>query len=225
MKKNTVQRIGIMGGTFDPIHYGHLMIAENAREQFNLEKVLFLPTGHSPHKQEQYVTDSLHRCRMVSLAIADNPVFSLNKMEVESQETSYTYVTMQKLKEAYTNAELFFILGADSLFDFELWRKPEEILKSCRILAACRKHRQEEGFFRQIAYLNEKYQDRFFPLDTPNLEVSSQDIRRRLQYGRPIRYLVPETVESYIRKHHLYEGEEAEVETNGNREETEKGTG
>ena len=132
---------------------------------------------------------------------------------------------MQKLKENYTNAELFFILGADSLFDFELWRKPEEILKSCRILAACRKHRQEERFFQQIAYLNEKYQDRFFPLDTPSLEVSSQDIRNRLRYGRTIRYLVPGTVESYIREHHLYEGEEAEIETNGDREETEKGTG
>ena len=95
------KRVGIMGGTFDPIHYGHLMIAENAREQFRLDKVLFLPTGHSPHKQEQYVTDSIHRCRMVALAIADNPVFSLNKMEVESRKTSYTYITMQKLKDIY----------------------------------------------------------------------------------------------------------------------------
>lgn len=208
MNRGTTQKIGIMGGAFDPIHYGHLMIAENAREQFDLNQVLFIPTGHSPHKQKQYVTEPVHRCRMVTLAIADNPKFALEQIEVESTSTSYTYLTLEKLKERCKAAELFFILGADSLFDFELWKEPEAILKNCRVLAAYRKHKQQERFFQKIDELNQKYPGKFFPLDTPNLEVSSQDIRRRLQYGRTIRYLVPREVEDYIRMYHLYEGEE-----------------
>ena len=160
MSRGNTLKIGIMGGAFDPIHYGHLMIAENAREQFDLNQVLFIPTGQS---------------------------------------------TLEKLKNRYTSAELFFILGADSLFDFERWKEPEEILKNCSILAAYRKHKHQEKFFQKIDELNQKYPGKFFPLDTPNLEVSSQDIRRRLQYGRTIRYLVPKEVEEYIRIYHLYE--------------------
>ena len=220
-----MQRIGIMGGTFDPIHYGHLMIAENAREQFGLGKVLFLPTGHSPHKQAQDVTASFHRCQMVSLAIAGNPAFFIDQTEVESQGTSYTYLTIKKLKEHNPGADLFFILGADSLFDFESWKEPAAIIEHCNILAAHRKHQHQEKFFQQIDYLNQKYQEKFFPLDTPNLEVSSQDIRSRLHYGQTIRYLVPEEVEAYIRANHLYEGDGLDDETGRNRKKAEKGTG
>lgn len=215
-RTEAIQKIGIMGGTFNPIHNGHLMIAENAREQFGLNKVLFIPTGHSPLRHKQHVTAASHRCNMVSLAISDNPWFVLDKTEVNSTEISYTYRTLQKLKEAYTNAKLYFILGADSLFDFESWREPEAILEHCNILAAYRKHERQEEFFQQIAYLNKKYPDKFYPLDTPSLEVASQDIRNRVQYGRTIRYLVPREVESYIREHHLYEGAISAHETTGN---------
>lgn len=223
MDERTMQRIGIMGGTFDPIHYGHLMIAENAREQFGLEKVLFIPTGHSPHKQEQDVTSPFHRCQMVSLAIEDNSSFLLDRIEVDSPDISYTYLTLEKIREYYKNTELFFILGADSLFDFESWKEPEDILKNCSVLAAYRNHQKQEKFFQRIAFLNQKYQEKFFPLNTPNLEVSSQDIRNRLQDGRTIRYLVPRKVEEYIRTYHLYEGEGSEDETGRNRKEIEKG--
>lgn len=199
-----LRRIGIMGGTFNPIHNGHLMIAENARDQFQLDQVLFIPTGHSPLKHKQKITDASKRCAMVELAISDNPWFFLNKIEVQSQEISYTFLTLEKLKEDYTDAELFFILGADSLFDFEYWRNPERILKNCNILAAYRKHQRQEEFFQHIAYLNEKYPGKFHPLDTPNLEVSSQEIRHRVQQGQTIRYLVPKNVEEYIQEQHLY---------------------
>lgn len=205
MSRGTIQKIGIMGGAFDPIHYGHLMIAENAREQFDLNQVLFIPTGQSPHKQKQYVTEPVHRCRMVALAIADNPKFVMEQIEVDSPVTSYTYLTLEKLKNRYVSAELFFILGADSLFDFERWKEPAAILKNCSILTAYRKHKHQEEFFQKIDELNQKYPGKFFPLDTPSLEVSSQDIRHRLQYGRTIRYLVPKEVEEYIRIYHLYE--------------------
>lgn len=201
---NPPGRIGIMGGTFNPVHYGHLMVAENAREQFSLEKVLFIPTGHSPLKHKQQITDSVHRCAMVSMAISDNPWFELNEIEVKSSETSYTYKTLEKLKGHYSSSELYFILGADSLFDFESWRNPRNILKNCHILAAYRKHQRQEEFFGQIASLNEKYPDKFYPLDTTNLDVSSEEIRQRVRQGRSIRYLVPETVEDYIKSNKLY---------------------
>lgn len=203
-KDRKFKRIGIMGGTFNPIHNGHLMIAENAREQFSLDRVLFIPTGHSPLKHKQHVTDAVHRCAMVSMAISDNPWFALDEIEVHSPETSYTFRTVEKLKQNYNSSELFFILGADSLFDFESWRSPELILKNCSILAAYRKHQRQEEFFQQIAYLNGKYPDKFYPLDTPDLEVSSQEIRQRMREGRTIRYLVPKTVETYIIENKLY---------------------
>ena len=200
-----MQKIGIMGGTFNPIHNGHLMIAENAREQFGLDKVLFIPTGHSPQKHKQHITESFHRCNMVSLAIADNQWFILDKTEVNSTEISYTSLTLQKLKEDYDESELYFILGADSLFDFESWYEPELILQNCTILAAYRKHERQEEFFQKIESLNKKYPEKFFPLDTLNMELSSQDIRNRLQSGQSVRYLIPKDVESYIREQHLYE--------------------
>lgn len=199
MKK---KKIGIMGGTFNPIHYGHLVIAESAREQYCLQEIRFLPSGRPPHKQ--HTMQASHRCNMVSLAIEGNPFFTLDRREVESQEVSYTFLTMERLKKECPDAELYFILGGDSLFDFESWRNPEAILQHCSILAAYRKRERQEDFFQQIGLLNHKYPGKFFPLDTPSLEVSSQDIRNRVQSGRSIRYLVPREVEGYIRAHHLY---------------------
>lgn len=225
MNTEKIQRIGIMGGTFDPVHYGHLMIAENAREQFNLDEVLFIPTGRAPHKQEQHVTDAFHRCQMVSLAISDNEKFLLDKTELESSEVSYTYLTVKKLKEHYINAELYFILGADSLFDFESWKEPEAILQNCSILAAYRNHEYQEKFFPRIEDLNKKYPGKFFPLHTPNLEISSRDVRERVQSEQTIRYLVPKEVEEYVKKYHLYEKEVSEHEEAGNREKIEEGIG
>ncbi|MCI8484892.1 MAG: nicotinate-nucleotide adenylyltransferase [Lachnospiraceae bacterium] len=207
MSTENRKKIGIMGGTFDPIHFGHLIIAENAREQFALDQVLFIPTGHSPHKQDQYITTAVHRCRMVSLAIYDHPQFVLNKIEIESPEISYTYLTLQKLKEEYINAELYFILGADSLFDFELWKEPELILENANILAAYRGYKHQKNFSVQLDHLNQKYPEKFFPLCTPNFEVSSHNIRDRVCRRQTIRYLVPKEVEDYIREYHLYEGE------------------
>ena len=199
-----VKRIGIMGGTFNPIHNGHLMIAENAREQYSLDQVMFIPTGHSPLRHKQQITDAVHRCEMVSLAIADNSWFALNEIEIQSSEISYTFRTLEKLKQNYRNIELFFILGADSLFDFESWKNPDLILENSKILAAYRKHQRQEEFFQYIENLNKKYPQKFYPLDTPSLEVSSQEIRRRIQEKRTIRYLVPREVEAYIRNHKLY---------------------
>lgn len=198
------QKIGIMGGTFNPIHNGHLIIAENARVQFGLDQVLFIPAGYPPHKSQKQVVTAYHRCHMISLAIQDNPYFALSRLEVDSVKISYTYLTLQKLQKHYENTELFFILGADSLFDLERWCEIETVLDCCTILAAYRSHQKQEYFTQQIAYLAQKFSCRIFPLHTPNFEVSSGEIRNRIHAGNTIRYLVPAEVEAYIRTQHLY---------------------
>lgn len=210
MGASQFKKIGIMGGTFNPIHNGHLMIAENAREQYGLEKVFFIPTGRSPHKLQQQIADVSQRCSMISLAIEDNRAFVLNRIEADAPEISYTYITLEKLKKDYPDTEFYFILGADSLFTLENWRNPKQILADCCILAAYREHQQQEDFFRQIEYLTEKYQSRIYPLQTPSFAVSSMEIRNRVRKGQTIRYLLPAKVEQYIRDYRLYQ-----IETEG----------
>lgn len=200
-----IQKIGIMGGTFNPIHNGHLLMAEYAREELDLNQVLFLPTGHSPHKLEQQITEASMRCDMIELAIQDNPFFKLDLTEVKEERISYTYLTLPLLKKKHPNAELYFILGADSLFDLEDWKKPEEILSTCNILAAYREDKREKDFQKQIDYLNKKYHAHIYPLHMPSFDVSSSNIRNRIREHRSIHYLVPKEVEHYIRKTGLYQ--------------------
>ena len=204
MDREAIHKIGIIGGTFNPIHNGHLMIAEYAREEFQLERVLFLPTGHSPHKLKQKITEASMRCDMIELAISDNPFFQLDFTEVRVERLSYTYLTLLELKKAYPKAELYFILGADSLFDLEEWKRPEEIFSNCNILAAYRKGEEQQDFQEQINYLNEKYHAHIYPLHTPSFEVSFREIRSRVSKNQTIRYLVPKEVETYIQKTKLY---------------------
>lgn len=205
MDKEVLQKIGIMGGTFNPIHNGHLLIAESAREEFGLDKVLFIPTRHPPHKLNQQITEASHRCNMIELAIKDNPFFELNLIEVQEKRISYTYLTLQNLKKIHPKAELYFILGADSLYDLEKWRKPEEILASCNILAAYRWQEEAPDFQEQMMYLNEKYNAHIYPLHAPAFDVSSSNIRSRICKAESIRYLVPTKVADYIQKTKLYQ--------------------
>ena len=199
------KKIGIMGGAFDPIHYGHLLIAESAASQYELEEVWFMPTGHSPHKTKQYITEANHRCKMVQLAIEDNPRFLLSRLEIESTETNYTYRTLEILTKQYPDTDFYFILGGDSLKNFESWRKPEQILKLAYVLAAVRDNVEGTEFLEQIAYLNEKYQAKgIFPLNTPNFSVSSHRIRELIGEGKTVRYMIPENVREYIKRYKLY---------------------
>ncbi len=202
MKK---QRIGIMGGTFNPIHYGHLIIAENAYEQFQLDKVIFMPTGHAPHKAYGGIEMTKHRLSMVKLAIAGNDHFELSTYEVDRNDVNYTYMTLMNFSELYPDAEFFFILGADSLADFTKWRAPEVICKQATILAAVRDHFTESKVDEQIQYLKEKYDGEIYRLDTPNFNVSSKEIRERLENGETIRYMVPDAVKEYIENTQIYD--------------------
>lgn len=201
MKK---QRIGIMGGTFNPIHYGHLIIAENACEQFHLDRVIFMPTGLMPHKEYGGEEMMSHRCEMVRLAIQDNAHFSISTYEVDRTEMNYTYRTLIAMQDQHPEAELFFILGADSLFNFEEWKHPELICKQATILAAVRASMTESRVDEQIEHLMNLYNGKIYRLESPNFSVSSRDIRQRRADGETIRYLIPDAVREYIEKHNLY---------------------
>ena len=199
------KKIGIMGGTFDPVHFGHLLIAENAAQQYQLDEVWFMPTGYSPHKEQKYITDDEHRCRMIHLAIEDNPGFILSLEEVESERTNYTYQTLEELQKKYPENEFYFILGGDSLKNFETWRYPERVLNATYILAAVRDDMEGDAFWQQVSYLEQKYNAKgIFALRTPNSSISSREIRQRIYNQKTVRYMLPEKVRAYILENGLY---------------------
>lgn len=198
-------KIGIMGGTFDPIHIGHLLLGEFAYENFHLDEIWFLPNGNPPHKTTDESGVSLDdRIEMVKLATDDIPYFRMNLYEASSKKHSYTYSTMRALREMYPEHEFFFILGADSLFSIEQWKNFREIFPSCTILAAMRDDKDTESMQAQIRYLNEKYGADIRLLQAPLVEISSTTIRRRAEKGLSIRYMVPDVVSEYIQSNALY---------------------
>ena len=198
-------KIGIMGGTFDPIHIGHLLLGEFAYENFHLDEIWFLPNGNPPHKTTDESGVSLDdRIEMVKLATDDVPYFRMNLYEASSKKHSYTYSTMRALREMYPKHEFFFILGADSLFSIEQWKNFREIFPSCTILAAMRDDKDTESMQAQIRYLNEKYGADIRLLQAPLVEISSTTIRRRAENGLSIRYMVPDVVSEYIQSNALY---------------------
>ena len=198
-------KIGIMGGTFDPIHIGPLLLGEFAYENFHLDEIWFLPNGNPPHKTTDESGVSLDdRIEMVKLATDDVPYFRMNLYEASSKKHSYTYSTMRALREMYPEHEFFFILGADSLFSLEQWKNFREIFPSCPILAAMRDAKDPESMQAQIRYLNEKYGADIRLLQAPLVEISSTTIRRRAEKGLSIRYMVPDVVSEYIQSNALY---------------------
>ena len=199
-----LKKIGIMGGTFNPIHMGHLIIAEKAREQFKLDEVLFLPSGMPYMKNCDEVLPGKIRVEMTGLAIRGNPFFTISAMEVEREGRTYTYETLEALREQSPDTEYYFILGADSLWKIETWKNPERIFDACHILAAVRDDRSLEDMEKQSAYLKEKFRADIFLLQTGSIEISSSMIRSLCREEKSIRYLVPDAVYDYIRKNRLY---------------------
>lgn len=199
-----MKKIGIMGGTFNPIHNGHLLIAENARMQLSLDEVRFIPTGKSPHKLRQEVIDGAHRLRMVQLAIADNPAFLADERELRSPAVSYSCSTLQELHGELPDDQLFFIMGGDSLRDFKTWYQPELICKYAVLAAAVRDdcdHTHLLGYAEELARL---FGADVRLIETPNFSVTSRELRRRVGAGETIRYQVPEAVRLYIERQRLY---------------------
>lgn len=202
-------KIGIMGGTFDPIHKGHLMLGEYAYKLFELDKIWFMPNGNPPHKESSNIgSDANDRMAMVELAIAGKEYFELQTYEILNKEVNYSYKTMEHFREIYPNDEFYFIIGADSLFAMEKWIKPERLLVTCTMLAAYRDDKSTEEMLAQIKYLNEKYGADIRLLNTPNVDISSSEIREKLQDKESVSELIPEAVLQYILEHKLYKDEE-----------------
>ena len=205
------KKIGILGGSFDPIHQGHLNIAESAREEFSLDEVWFIPAGHSPNKEESSMSAAEVRAEMTALALLDYPYFKMSSMEIESAETSYTYRTLTKLCACYPNAKFYFIMGADSLMNFETWREPEEICRLCVIVVAVRDHMPTEELDGQIAHLRKRFHADIRKLSSLNIDISSRTVRSWTAQGRSCRYYLPDEVISYIEQQGIYREEPHEA--------------
>ena len=199
--------IGILGGTFDPIHYAHLAIAEEARTQLGLEMVIFVPAGQPPHKPGVAITPAHHRLAMLDLALASNPHFLISRVDLERPGPCYTADTLALLQEEWgPDAELYFIIGADSLLEMHTWYHPERIVELARLVVAPR-----AGNPLHPAKLEKSLPGpsrRVRMIQAPLLEISGTDLRRRVREGQPIKYYLPEEVEAYIFEQGLYKDED-----------------
>jgi nicotinate-nucleotide adenylyltransferase len=200
-----MKRYGIMGGTFDPIHYGHLVAAEEARAVLGLESVFFVPSGRPPHKRERIITKAEHRYLMTVLATATNPAFKVSRVDINRPGYSYTVDTIASFREKFgPDCELYFITGADAILEILSWKDVEDLFTSCFLIAATRPGYELSQLRSQFGDHWRLYKTRIKILEVPALAISSSEIRRRVGAGEPIRYLLPEGVASYIYKHGLY---------------------
>lgn len=202
-------RVGLMGGTFDPVHVGHLVLAEAAYEQLGLKEVAFLPAGQPPHKSLLAGRGSKEqRAEMVRRAIAGNPHFSLCLLEVEEERPSYTYLTLERLRRENPGTEYVFLLGEDSFWDFPIWRCPEKISAQCEIAVYRRgaegKREEKRDLSAALSEYEERFGGRFTLIEGSPLAVSSSYLRERAKRGLSLRYYVPEAVYEYIREQGLY---------------------
>ena len=194
-------RLGIMGGTFDPIHNGHLFIAEEARVRCRLDQVLFLPNGHPPHKPERSVTLPAHRLAMTQLAIQGNLHFRCSEMEIQRKGLSYTVDTLTQLHQEYPQAELTYITGVDTIADFLSWRRHAEVIGLATFVAISRPGYTWESLTKRLPA---DYLAKIQLLDSLEIGISSTEIRIRIQQGLPVRYLLPESVWEYVIANALY---------------------
>ena len=198
-----ITRLGVMGGTFNPIHLGHLMIAEEARQAFHLKKVLFVPSYITPNKDVCGATAE-QRLAMTRLATADNPYFTVSDMEMRRQGNSYTVDTLRLLKEIYgPSHSLYFISGTDTIHDLHNWNNPEEILSLCQFIGATRPDGSEQidSIISSFGELGKN----ILKLPVPTMEISSTELRRRIRLGLSVRYMMPSAVVEYIRKNGVYQ--------------------
>lgn len=199
-----MKKTGIMGGTFNPIHNGHLALARNAREQFALDEILFIPCGEPYMKAAQKVESGRIRAEMTALAVQENPNFFLSTIELEHAGNTYTYETLERLKMENPDTEYYFILGADNLFQITKWAKPERIFANCSLLAAVRNNKTVADMEEQIRYLEQTYQAVIFLLKIDCMDISSSEIRRKVADGISIEADVPASVRAYIEEKGLY---------------------
>jgi nicotinate-nucleotide adenylyltransferase len=196
------ERLGVFGGTFDPIHHGHLIIAAELKFKLGLDRVLFLPAGRPPHKTDREVTSDSHRLDMLESVLSGESWFDVSYIDIENSGLSYTADSMRLHKARYPEAEIHFLMGQDSLRDLPYWHEPERITEQVRLGVAMR-----PGVVVDLDYIFERVPAAEGTIDfvnVPLIQIASSDIRRRVRDGQPIRYHVPPVVEAYIEQHGLY---------------------
>ena len=203
-RKKVERKIGVLGGTFDPVHYGHLLIAEKARDKIKLDEILFIPAGEPVFKRGAGTSEAQHRLEMLLLATADNPYFNVSTMEIERPGPSYTVDTLLELEAGYGDKiEVYLLVGYDAIIELPSWKKPEMLVRLCYLVAVRR-----PGFEKfNIKLLEEEIpgvSDKIILLDEPLIDISSTDIRKMVEQGLDIKGLVPDTVTEYVSENGLY---------------------
>ena len=188
-----MKRLGLLGGTFDPIHLGHLLMAQAVQEKMRLDKVIFIPSFLPPHKRSREVTPARHRFQMVQLAIQENPVFGISSFEIDKEGRSYSIDTAVYFTGAFPKSRLFFIVGFDAFVSLKTWKNIDGLLKMVQFVVVNR-----PGDFKNADAIQHQ------AVEMPAVDISSSAIRQRSRQGKAIRYLVPDAVEQYIREHRLY---------------------
>lgn len=202
-----MRRIGILGGTFDPIHFGHLVIAEEVYATLHLTEIVFIPAGHPPHKTTEEITAAEHRLKMLELAIASNTHFAISRIELDRPGPSFTVDTLQLLRKHWgEHTAIYFIIGGDSLEDLLSWRDPPGILQQVNHLVAVRRpgYSESETYYDWLDAQLPGIKQRLLIVNAPQLDISASDLRKRVAEGRPIKYQTPDSVESYIVQYGLY---------------------
>ncbi len=197
-------RLGVFGGTFDPVHLGHLILAEQCREQCELDEVWFIPTSNPPHKNSAELSDGKYRAEMLELATAGYPQFVVSRIELERHGTTFTLDTLRQLHNEDSSRELFLLIGADSLADLPTWREAGRIAQLSTIVVVNRGDRPLSDLAALESQLSAKVVSQIQNVTMPGIDISATDIRTRIQSGKSIRFLVPRSVEAYITEHKLY---------------------
>ncbi|URN41100.1 nicotinate-nucleotide adenylyltransferase [Peptoniphilus genitalis] len=198
-----MKKYGIFGGSFNPIHYGHLMICEYIKEEMGLDKVIFIPTGNPPHKELELSAED--RYEMVRLAISPNPDFEISDIETTRVKKSYTVDTIRELKKIYKEEKLYFLIGLDSLFQLKTWMKIGDLSQEIEFVVALRPgYLDKEEVNKEIDFLRENFGTKINLIKTPLYEISSTDLRDRIREGKSLRYLIPKKVLDYIEESGFY---------------------
>lgn len=194
-----LKKLCVYGGTFDPVHLGHLLLANYIKEELGVEKFMFIPTFLPPHKTDQQFSSFTHRYNMLKLALKDSGEFLISDIEYQRQGTSYSYLTIDQLRKEYvlSREDFYFLIGGDSLVELHQWREPEKILDNASVVVM---NRPGSDF----SSVSESFLNKVQILNTPLVEISSTDVRNRIKTGGSIKYMVPDSVEKYIHENGLY---------------------
>ncbi|MEO2013109.1 MAG: nicotinate-nucleotide adenylyltransferase [Fuerstiella sp.] len=197
-------KLGILGGTFDPVHYGHLLLAETCRQQLSLDQVRLVPAGSPPHKTGMNITDGHARADMLQLAVSGYPEFVVDRREIRREGQSFTVQTLADFRNDFAEAELFFLMGADSLRDIPTWREPNRIFELATIVAVNRPGLPEPTHSQVVDWIGDDLAKRVKSVAMPGTDISSTDLRQRVRDGQGLRFLVPRAVEAYLDQHEVY---------------------